>query len=158
MVIALGSVQEAAFQTQVLVVSALVLAITVGVYGLVACIVKLDDLGLYLLRNSLSGHFKALKRATGRGLLMFAPFLMRLLTVVGTIAMFLVGGGIIVHSLSWLGRQVHYLELWVGQYFGSLSASILSILLNGIIGIIAGGIVLAVIKLNISVKKSANSS
>ncbi|MFT6917914.1 MAG: putative DNA repair protein MutK [Cognaticolwellia sp.] len=83
----------------------------------------------------------------GRGLLMFAPFLMKLLTVVGTIAMFLVGGGIIVHSVSWLGRQLHYLELWLGQYFGSLSESILSILLNGITGIIASGIVLAVVSL-----------
>jgi predicted DNA repair protein MutK len=67
--------------------------------------------------------------------------------VVGTIAMFLVGGGIIVHSVSWLGRQLHYLELWLGQYFGSLSESILSILLNGITGIIASGIVLAVVSL-----------
>jgi predicted DNA repair protein MutK len=50
----------------------------------------------------------------GRGLLMFAPFLMTLLTVVGTIAMFLVGGGIIVHSFSWLGHQFDYLELWLG--------------------------------------------
>jgi len=146
-VIALGSVQEAAFQTQVLVVSTLAIAITVGVYGLVAGIVKLDDLGLYLLKNSLSGHFKALQNTMGRGLLMFAPFLMKLLTLVGTIAMFLVGGGIIVHSFSWLGRRFHYLELWVGQYFGSLSESILAILLNGITGIIAGGIVLAVVSL-----------
>jgi predicted DNA repair protein MutK len=94
-----------------------------------------------------SGHFKALQSTMGRGLLMFAPFLMKLLTVVGTIAMFLVGGGIIVHSVSWLGRQLHYLELWLGQYFGSLSESILSILLNGITGIIASGIVLAVVSL-----------
>lgn len=95
----------------------------------------------------MSGHFKALQSTMGRGLLMFAPFLMKLLTVVGTIAMFLVGGGIIVHSVSWLGRQLHYLELWLGQYFGSLSESILSILLNGITGIIASGIVLAVVSL-----------
>jgi predicted DNA repair protein MutK len=78
--------------------------ITVGVYGLVACIVKLDDLGLYLLKNSVSGHFKTLQSTMGRGLLIFAPFLMKLLTVVVTIAIFFVGGGIIVHSFSWLGR------------------------------------------------------
>ncbi|MBA6340243.1 DUF808 domain-containing protein [Colwellia sp. MB02u-10] len=156
-VIALGTVQEAAFQTQVLVVSTLAIAITVGVYGLVAGIVKLDDLGLYLLKNSVSGHFKALQSTMGRGLLMFAPFLMKLLTVVGTIAMFLVGGGIIVHSFSWLGRQFHYLELWVGQYLGSLSESILSILLNGITGIIAGGIVLAVVSLMSRLKNRRSS-
>ena len=75
-VIALGSVKEAAFETQVMVISALAIAITVGVYGLVAAIVKLDDLGLYLLRKSVSGGFNALQRSIGRGLLIFAPFLM----------------------------------------------------------------------------------
>jgi predicted DNA repair protein MutK len=88
-VIALGTVQEAAFEVQVAVVSGLALAITFGVYGLVAAIVKLDDLGLYLLRKSVSGRFNAIQRALGRGLLIFAPALMKTLTVVGTIAMFL---------------------------------------------------------------------
>ncbi|MBA6391918.1 DUF808 domain-containing protein [Colwellia sp. BRX10-3] len=146
-VIVLGSVQDVPFQTQVMVVSALAIAITVGVYGLVAGIVKLDDLGLYLLRKSVSGRFNALQRSIGRGLLIFAPFLMKLLTIVGTIAMFLVGGGIIVHSFSWLNRQFHQIEQWVGQYLGTLSESILSILLDGITGIIAGGLVLAIVSL-----------
>ncbi|MFT4724602.1 MAG: putative DNA repair protein MutK [Colwellia sp.] len=88
-VIALGTVQEAAFEVQVSVVSGLALAITFGVYGLVAAIVKLDDLGLYLLIKSVSGRFNAIQRALGRGLLIFAPALMKTLTVVGTIAMFL---------------------------------------------------------------------
>lgn len=141
-VIVLGSVKEAAFETQVMVVSALAIAITVGVYGLVAAIVKLDDLGLYLLRKSVSGNFNALQRAAGRGLLMFAPFLMKLLTIVGTIAMFLVGGGIIVHSFSWLSDKFHQLEHWAHQYIGGMSDSVLPILLDGVIGIIAGGLVL----------------
>lgn len=144
-VIALGSVKDAAFETQVMVISALAIAITVGVYGLVAGIVKIDDLGLYLLRKSVSGRFNTLQRAIGRGLLMFAPFLMKLLTIVGTIAMFLVGGGIIVHSFSWLSRQFHHFELWVSQYIGTWSESILAILLDGITGVIAGGLVLAVV-------------
>lgn len=144
-VIVLGSVQNAPFQTQVLVVSALAIAITVGVYGLVAAIVKLDDLGLYLLRKSVSGHFNTLQRSFGRGLLIFAPFLMKLLTVVGTIAMFLVGGGIIVHSFSWLNRQFEHLEQWLGGYLGTVSESILSILLDGITGIVAGGLVLGIV-------------
>lgn len=144
-VIALGTVQEAAFQTQVMVLSALAIGITVGVYGLVAGIVKLDDLGLYLLRKSVSGRFNSLQRAVGRGLLIFAPFLMKLLTIVGTIAMFLVGGGIIVHSFNWLNQQYHHIESWVGQHLGTFSESILSILLDGITGIIAGGLVLAIV-------------
>lgn len=141
-VIVLGSVKEAAFETQVMVVSALAIAITVGVYGLVAAIVKLDDLGLYLLRKSVAGNFNVLQRAAGRGLLMFAPFLMKLLTIVGTIAMFLVGGGIIVHSFSWLSDKFHQLEHWAHQYVGGMSDSILPILLDGVIGIVAGGLVL----------------
>jgi len=146
-VIALGSVKDAAFEIQVMVISALAIAITVGVYGLVAAIVKIDDLGLYLLRKSVSGHFNTLQRTIGRGLLMFAPFLMKLLTIVGTIAMFLVGGGIIVHSFSWLSRQFHHVEGWISQYLGTWSESILSILLDGITGVIAGGLVLAVVSL-----------
>jgi uncharacterized protein len=144
-VIALGSVQAAAFETQVLVISALAIAITIGVYGLVAGIVKLDDLGLYLLRKSVSGRFNALQRSLGRGLLIFAPLLMRLLTIVGTIAMFLVGGGILVHSFSWLRQQFHYFEQWLSQYIGFLADSVLPILLDGITGFVAGGIVLATI-------------
>ncbi|MBA6417013.1 DUF808 domain-containing protein [Colwellia sp. 6M3] len=144
-VIVLGSVQDAPFQTQVLVVSLLAIAITIGVYGLVAAIVKLDDLGLYLLRKSVAGRFNAMQRSVGRGLLVFAPFLMRLLTVVGTIAMFLVGGGIIVHSFSWLNGQFTNIEQWIGGYFGTFSESILSILLDGITGIVAGGLVLAIV-------------
>ncbi|MFT6584512.1 MAG: putative DNA repair protein MutK [Cognaticolwellia sp.] len=144
-VIVLGSVQDAPFQTQVLVVSLLAIAITIGVYGLVAAIVKLDDLGLYLLRKSVAGRFNAMQRSVGRGLLVFAPFLMKLLTVVGTIAMFLVGGGIIVHSFSWLNGQFTNIEQWIGGYLGTFSESILSILLDGITGIVAGGLVLAIV-------------
>lgn len=146
-VIALGSVKEAAFETQVMVISALAIAITVGVYGLVAAIVKLDDLGLYLLRKSVSGGFNALQRSIGRGLLIFAPFLMKLLTIVGTIAMFLVGGGIIVHSFSWLSQQFHHIEQQVSQYLGAVSDMTLPILLDGLTGMIVGGIVLAVVNL-----------
>lgn len=146
-VIALGTVQAAAFQTQVLVISALAIAITVGVYGLVAGIVKIDDLGLYMLRKSVSGRFNSLQRAIGRGLLIFAPFLMKLLTIVGTMAMFLVGGGIIVHSFSWLSRQLHHVEMWVSQLIGAWSETTLSILLDGLTGVIAGGVVLVVVSI-----------
>lgn len=153
-VIALGTVQEAAFEVQVAVVSGLALAITFGVYGLVAAIVKLDDLGLYLLRKSVSGRFNAIQRALGRGLLIFAPALMKTLTVVGTIAMFLVGGGILVHSFSWLHKQVHHLVEFLANTFGAIAEIIVPILTEGIIGIIAGGLVLLVVTLVKSLKKA----
>ncbi|TWX56263.1 DUF808 domain-containing protein [Colwellia hornerae] len=153
-VIALGTVQEAAFEVQVAVVSGLALAITFGVYGLVAAIVKLDDLGLYLLRKSVSGRFNTIQRALGRGLLIFAPALMKTLTVVGTIAMFLVGGGILVHSFSWLHKQVHHLVEFLANIFGAIAEIIVPILTEGIIGIIAGGLVLLAVTLIKSLKKA----
>jgi len=142
-VIALGTVQEAAFELQVAVVSGLAIAITVGVYGLVAGIVKLDDLGLYLLRKSVSGRFNVIQRFFGRSLLMFAPILMKTLTIVGTIAMFLVGGGILVHSFSWLHQQVHHIVQWSVSITGQMASNITPILLDAVVGIIAGFVVLA---------------
>jgi predicted DNA repair protein MutK len=144
-VIVLGSVKEAAFETQVMVVSALAIAITVGVYGLVAAIVKLDDLGLYLLRKSVSGRFNGLQRTLGRGLLMFAPFLMKSLAIIGTIAMFLVGGGIIVHSFAKLGEQIQLLESWISSFVGNFAHSVVPILADGVVGIAAGGLVLMMV-------------
>jgi len=144
-VIVLGTVKDAAFELQVAVVSALAIAITIGVYGLVAAIVKLDDLGLYLLRKSVSGSFNRLQRFTGRLLLRFAPLLMRSLTVIGTIAMFLVGGGIIVHSFSWLHEQIHHFVMWLSSFMGSMAQDIVPIFLDGIVGLIAGAIVLVLV-------------
>jgi len=141
-VIALGTVQDAAFAVQVAVVSGLAVAITFGVYGLVAAIVKLDDLGLYLLRKSVSGSFNGIQRSLGRGLLIFAPALMKTLTVVGTIAMFLVGGGILVHSFAWLHKQVHHLVEYLSSVFGAVAQMTVPILTEGLVGVIAGGIVL----------------
>ncbi|MFO0428355.1 MAG: DUF808 domain-containing protein [Planctomyces sp.] len=97
-VITLGTVVGATLLRQVLVVSGIAVLMTVGVYGLVAAIVKLDDFGLRLTARSGRGPFSALSRVTGRGILRMAPVLMKLLSIGGTIAMFLVGGGIISHS------------------------------------------------------------
>lgn len=144
-VIVLGSVQSATFEMQVAVVSTLALFITVGVYGLVAAIVKLDDLGLYLLRKSMAGSFNSLQKTLGRGLLVFSPFLMKLLSVVGTIAMFLVGGGILTHSFSLLHHIVQSSVLFVNNIIPVLStitSSVLSIILEGVFGLIAGVLVL----------------
>jgi predicted DNA repair protein MutK len=154
-VIALGTVQDATFGIQVAVVSGLALAITFGVYGLVAGIVKLDDLGLYLLRKSVSGRFNTMQRALGRGLLIFAPALMKTLTVVGTIAMFLVGGGILVHSFAWLHKQVHHLVEFLANFLGIMAEVVVPTLIEGIVGVMAGGIVLLAVTLAKSLKKTS---
>lgn len=150
-VIVLGTVQAESFATQVTVVSLLALAITVGVYGLVAGIVKLDDAGLYLLRKSVSGTFNRLQRTIGRGLLIFAPFLMKTLSIVGTAAMFLVGGGILVHSIPFIH---HLLEPILHNAKSiNVAASIVPILLDGLVGIIAGAMVLLAVTLSLKVLK-----
>jgi predicted DNA repair protein MutK len=95
--ITLGTVAQAPFIEQVLVVAGIAVAMTVGVYGVVALIVKLDDIGLFL---SLKPN--AVPRAVGKGILRAAPMLMKTLSVVGTAAMFMVGGGILVHGIPWL--------------------------------------------------------
>ena len=117
-VIVLGTVQSEPFLNQVLVVSSLALLITVGVYGLVAGIVKLDDAGLYLLRKSVSGSFNAIQRFVGRLLLRIAPLLMKSLAIIGTAAMFLVGGGILVHSIPAIHHVVLYMVEWLATNIG----------------------------------------
>ena len=158
-VIVLGTVANADFQTQVLVVSALAAAITIGVYGIVAAIVKLDDLGLYLLRKSLTGNFNPIQKTLGRALLIFAPFLMKALAIVGTIAMFLVGGGIIVHSFPWLSEQFHHIQILVSDIVSNDSVNnviqlILPISYDGIIGVIAGAVVLTIVSLLLTLRSN----
>ncbi|GAC35287.1 DUF808 domain-containing protein [Paraglaciecola polaris] len=145
-VIVLGTVQAEPLSTQIIVVSLLAIAITVGVYGLVAGIVKLDDAGLYMLRKSVSGSFNRLQRFVGRSLLIIAPLLMKSLAIIGTAAMFLVGGGIVVHSVPF----VHHVVANVLTQFsgvGSTINAILPILADGIVGIVAGGLVLLIVSL-----------
>jgi len=152
-VIVLGTVQAEPFATQVTVVSLLALAITVGVYGLVAGIVKLDDAGLYLLRKSVSGNFNSIQRTAGRSLLIIAPLLMKTLSIVGTAAMFLVGGGILVHSIPVLH---HILEPVLHSVESvKVAASVVPILLEGLVGIIAGAIVLLVVTVSLKVLKKS---
>ena len=136
-VISLGSVAAASFGKQVAVLSAIAIVMTVGVYGLVAAIVKLDDAGLWLLAQS-SGPAKLL----GRGLLAFAPWLMKALSVLGTAAMFLVGGGILVHGIPGMEGWLHALARGVGSTVGA----IVNIVVDGVVGILAGGVVLAAVK------------
>ncbi len=143
-VIVLGTVKESAFETQIAVLSGLAIAFTVGVYGFVAAIVKLDDLGLYLLRKSITGNFNGMQKLCGRALLIFAPFLMKTLTIVGTIAMFLVGGGILVHSFTWLHHQVEKLVQLTSASVGQVAEIVMPITLEGLVGLIAGLIIFSV--------------
>ena len=108
---------------------------TVGVYGFVAGIVKLDDMGAWLLTKS-----GALAKATGRLLLLAAPKLMRLLTIVGTAAMFLVGGGILSHGIPFLH---HLLEEFVASA-GSLGW-LPGLLADMLVGLVGGVLALAVV-------------
>ena len=138
--IALGIVANVPFGTRVLVLTAVGLAMTVGVYGLVAGIVKLDDLGLYLRQKEGGSRLARLRRSLGGGILAAAPWLMRLLAVVGTAAMFLVGGGILVHGLP----PLHHLsEGLVAR--GGLVGGIGPGLLGGLVGIVAGGLAVGVV-------------
>jgi len=146
-VVALGSTANATFQQQILVMSGIAFAMTIGVYGLVASIVKLDDLGIHLMQKSGLHIWHQLLRAIGRFLLRFAPFLMRLLTIVGTAAMFLVGGGIIHHGLPWL----HHINERLIQYFQGESivttifSSIAPFILDAIVGMIIGAMCLTLL-------------
>lgn len=146
-VIALGTVQQASFTTQVGVLCALSVAITFGVYGLVAAIVKLDDVGLYLLKKSLTGGFNQFQRLAGRALLIGAPLLMKTLAFVGTIAMFLVGGGILTHSI----EMVHHFTAPLVEASGSLAPAA-SVAVDGITGFIAGTVVVGLTTLVVKVK------
>lgn len=123
-------------------VSLIALLATVGVYGLVAGIVKFDDAGLALIKGAGADAWGSVRRTLGRVILLLAPKLMRLIAVVGMIAMFLVGGGILVHGLPFLD---HLLEVIT---HGMASATLLvTPLYNGITGLIAGILAVAVMTL-----------
>lgn len=140
-VIALGTVQELDIATRIVVVSLIALVATVGVYGLVAAIVKLDDLGLAMLQATGTGFPARIKRGLGRGILAIAPQFMRLITVVGVVAMFLVGGGILVHGLPPLH---HLLDSLTGG-LGPVLATITPWLFDALVGVAAGTLVLAIV-------------
>ena len=138
-VISLGTVADAPFAQQVMTLSLVAVLMTLGVYGLVGGIVKLDDLGLYWSRSA-----DAFRRRLGGGILRFAPILMKSLSVLGTAAMFMVGGGILVHGL---GPVHHWIENlgrvlgggvlgWLAQTFGEAG-----------FGVLAGAVIVALIQI-----------
>ena len=146
-VLTLGIVARESFVTQVLVVSGIALVMTVGVYGLVAGIVKLDDAGLHLAEREGQGAWASFLRWFGARLVAFAPWLMKALGVVGTIAMFMVGGGILVHGFHSLDTLIASLASWAAALptAGSLLAAAVSMLAPILVGLVAGAAVLLLV-------------
>ena len=144
-VITLGTVEQASFLAQILVLTGIAIVMTIGVYGLVAGIVKLDDAGLYLSRRTGADWPAVALRALGGILLRAAPWLMKALAIAGTIAMFLVGGGIIAHGLPFLHHAIEHLgaSLDTVAVVGPLLGALTPLALNALIGLAAGAAVLA---------------
>ena len=137
-VIALGVVGGLALGTQVAVLVSIAVMMTIGVYGLVAGIVKLDDLGLWLCRRA-----NAIAHGVGGAILWATPWLMRSLSVIGTAAMFLVGGGILSHGLPW----VHHLIESLTSGFTGFAGALLPSALDGVVGLVVGALVLLLVSL-----------
>ena len=140
--ITLGTVQQSTFAAQLIVMVGVAVLMTAGVYGLVGVIVKLDDAGLYLSRR------RGALAVLGRGILAAAPWFLRALTVAGTAAMFLVGGGILTHGVAALHAGIEQMAsaaaVWPG---GALWEAVARMLLNAVFGIAAGSVVLACVVL-----------
>jgi hypothetical protein len=140
-VITLGTVADANFVTRVAVLAGIATLMTVGVYGFVAAIVKLDDAGLYLSERPGEGTLVRVQRGLGRGILTLAPYLMKTLSIVGTAAMFLVGGGILAHGIHATHAVVEAAQGTVGHVI----APAVEPLFNALLGMAAGMIVLLLV-------------
>jgi len=136
--ITLGTVQASPFITQVTVLSGIAILMTVGVYGLVAGIVKLDDAGLYLSQKTGTSGAARLLRSLGRSIVLMAPWLMKALSVAGTAAMFLVGGSILTHGVPALDHAIEALAARAGSVLGAVTP----LLANALVGMVAGALVL----------------
>jgi predicted DNA repair protein MutK len=138
--IALGTIATQPFMTRVAVLVSIAALMTVGVYGLVAGIVKLDDLGLYLTRERASG----VGRGIGAAILMTAPYLMKGLSIAGTVAMFLVGGGILTHGVPFLHDLSHHAAEAARsvRVVGSALAAAIPLVMDIVVGVAAGVVVL----------------
>jgi len=143
-VISLGTVAAAPFGQQVAVLVAIAVAMTLGVYGLVAGIVKLDDAGLYL-----SGRASGALRVVGGVLLAGAPMLMKTLSVLGTIAMFMVGGGILMHGVPMLQHLVDSAAAAAAGVpgVGIVLKAVTPTVIDALAGLLAGAIALVVVTL-----------
>ena len=142
-VITLGTVVDASTTVRIGVVSAIAVVMTIGVYGLVAGIVKLDDAGLYLAEKEGEGVWRDFQRWLGMRMLAFAPMLMKTLGVVGTVAMFLVGGGILVHGLHPVQHVVEDAVAWGASLpaVGMVTGALVHPLAAALVGVLAGALV-----------------
>jgi uncharacterized protein len=146
-VITLGIVATSSFLTRVVVLVSIAILMTIGVYGLVAGIVKLDDLGAKLIRSNRDESIVTFKQRIGQAILTAAPYLMKTLSVVGTAAMFLVGGGILVHGVPTLHHAIETAvhPLTEMALVGGLLASVSKMLLEALVGLAGGTLVLLVV-------------
>ena len=142
--ITLGTVQGSPFVTQVAVLSGIAIVMTAGVYGLVAGIVKIDDAGLYLSERAGPSVWERFRRSLGRGILLAAPWLMKGLSLAGTVAMFLVGGGILTHGLTPLHHPIEGMTRWASEVngIGGLLGAVAPLAIDGLFGVVAGALVL----------------
>lgn len=143
-VISLGTVTGQTLGTQLAVLAGIALLMTVGVYGLVAGIVKLDDGGLYLSQRTGNGLGGRLQRSLGAGILSAAPYLMKSLSVIGTVAMFMVGGGILSHGIPAAHTLIEGFAhgLQAVPALGAALAAITPTLLDMLLGVLVGALVL----------------
>ncbi|WDG54573.1 DUF808 domain-containing protein [Pseudomonas chlororaphis] len=139
--ITLGTVADAPLMQQVVVLSGIAIVMTVGVYGLVGGIVKLDDLGLWLTQKP-----GQVVKSIGGAILRAAPYMMKSLSVIGTAAMFMVGGGILTHGVPAAHHWIETVTAHTAEAVGGFSL-IMPTLLNAVAGIIAGAAVLVVVSL-----------
>lgn len=140
--ITLGIVADAPLLNQVLVLSGIAVLVTIGVYGLVGIIVKLDDMGYWLVERP--GTFA---KAVGKGLLVVAPWLMKALSIVGTLAMFLVGGGIVVHGVAPLHHAIEHFATEQGAVIAATLPTLANLVLGFLIGLIVVGLVKGISRL-----------
>jgi len=146
-VITLSTVAAAPFVTRVAVLAGIALLMTAGVYGLVGGIVKLDDAGLHLSRREGDATPARIQRRVGASILMAAPLIMKGLSIIGTAAMFLVGGGILAHGIAVLNGWVQGLAGSVAESpgIGRVLQLVITLLLDAAIGIVAGALMLAIV-------------
>jgi predicted DNA repair protein MutK len=147
-IITLGTVAVATFPTRVLVLAAVAVLMTVGVYGLVAGIVKLDDAGLALRARGRAGRgaWARMQERAGDAILVFAPWFMKFLSVAGTIAMFLVGGGILTHGIGPLHHLIEAATARVGAGAGPAVAWVVPLAADLAVGVAAGLAIVAVVR------------
>ncbi|MCE9507250.1 MAG: DUF808 domain-containing protein [Alphaproteobacteria bacterium] len=141
--VALGTVAAAPLLTKALVLSAVGVGMTVGVYGLVAAIIKMDDLGLYMTKKEGNGIFARAQRSIGRGLIKSMAPMMKGLAVVGTAAMFLVGGGILLHGIPVAGAALHAMAAALSS--STLVQGVAGLVMTALAGMAAGAASLGIV-------------